>query len=145
MASSYAPTANPSAQHCITFQWIPDHAAIPGNELTDATAKATTILDEPQALASYGSACMLIRSQLRDAASQHQLIKAIYTTTNKKRDATIKCRKDQTLLAQLQAGHHKFLPWHQNWIMPEEYDATCPLCDAPSQTLEHWLTKCPGT
>ena len=52
MASSYALTANPSAQRCITFQWIPGHAAIPGNELTDATAKAATILDEPQALAS---------------------------------------------------------------------------------------------
>ena len=84
MASSYAPTANPSAQRCITFQWIPDHAAIPGNELADATAKATTSLDEPQAPASYGSACKLIRSQLKDAASQHRVIKAIYTTTTKK-------------------------------------------------------------
>ena len=84
MASSYALTANPSAQRCITFQWIPGHVAIPGNELTDATAKAATILDEPQALASYRSACMLIRSQLKDAASQHRLIKAIYTSTTKK-------------------------------------------------------------
>ena len=129
----------------ITFQWIPGHADIPGNDLADAAAKAATSLDEPQAPVSYGSACALIRAQLKDAASQHRLIKAIYTTTTKKSDATLKCRKDQTLLAQLRSGHHKFLAWYQNWILPEEYDATCPLCDAPSQTLEHWFTECAGT
>ena len=46
----------------ITFQWIPGHADIPGNDLADSAAKAATSLDEPQAPVSYGSACALIRA-----------------------------------------------------------------------------------
>ena len=64
---------------------------------------------------------------------------------SKKSNATLKCQKDQNLLALLRSGHLKVLTWYQNWIMPDEYDATCPLLDAPFQTLEYWLIDCSGT
>ena len=127
----------------LVIQWIPGHSDIPGNELADQAAKEATTIDEPPGPVSYGSACTLIKEIIIDAQPQHERIKAVYSTLSKKRETLLVSREAQVHLARLRSGHHMALRAYKHRI-DNTTDPSCPRCDAPEHTLEHWLLECPG-
>ena len=77
----------------ITFQWIPGHADVPGNEQADAAAKdAADLLEETRPI-TYRSACMIINQTIKDDI-KHQKIKTTYSNYNKVRENEIQTRED---------------------------------------------------
>ena len=128
----------------ITIQWVPGHSDIPGNELADEAAKdATTIEATPHPI-SYSSVCSYIDQMIVDKPFAHPRPNQAYHGKSKKQEARITTRADQVLLACLRSGKHKAFRKYQH-ALDGFTDPSCPRCQAPEHTLEHWLLECPGT
>jgi ribonuclease HI len=131
----------------IVLQWIPSHCGIPGNELADKAAKEATTLDQGTANKqpiSYNIAKSLIKRGIVDPPPEHPLVKQSYSNHVYKKDLKVKSRKEGAKLAQLRSGHSQLLASYRHRIDETKSDI-CPLCQEEPQTVEHWLSRCPGT
>ena len=128
----------------LTIQWIPGHKNIPGNNLADETAKLAAASPGPHKPIPYGSACSQIRMTTKDPPVQHARTRAIYGEFSMRREAQIKSRSDQTLLARLRSGHHISLMAYRHRL-DAAADPLCPLCNEEEHDVMHWVQKCPAT
>ena len=71
-------------------------------------------------------------------------MKQTYCNHTYKKDLSVRNRKEGTTLAQLRTGHCLLLASYRHRIDETKSDI-CPLCEEEPQTVDHWLTKCPGT
>ena len=126
----------------LVVQWILG-SEIPGNDLTDLAAKEACTLDEGPGLITYGSACALVNSTIKDDPPTHERTKAVYIAHSSKLDRELPTRSDQVLLTRIRSGHHLAFRAYKHRL-DDEIDPTCPRCDAPQHTLEHWLQDCQG-
>ena len=131
----------------VVLQWIPAHTGIPGNERADALAKKGASLPQPDIPTDYTTCRQMIKSNFKEEWMNKW---ATGTTGRRMYDHMIKPdikdpinklrREDQSNIFQLRSQH---LPLNQHLhrigVKPS---AACPLCDYPSETVEHFLFFC---
>ena len=125
----------------ITVQWIPGHKGIAGNELADKVAKEATALETEPTPITFGSAKAKIKAEVKDDISTHERTARVYGKLSKQREAEVKSRADQVLLARIRSGHHwAFQSYHK--LVDDAHDATCKECGCDLHDLELWLCQC---
>ena len=133
-----------SIKGSVTFQWVPSHINVPGNELADQAAKgAARLTNNEQHAITYGTAKALIVRMIKDPDPKHDIVKESYKNISLKRDEGLKSRKDAALVAQLRTGHCRHLAAYRNRI-DDTKSPLCSNCDEEHETVLHWL-KCPAT
>jgi len=127
----------------VTWQWVPGHSDICGNELADKVAKEATTSEgesRPVSLKAIGAE---IKNIIKPDPVTHERSIAVYSKYNLAKEQLITNRKDQVELARLRSGHH--LGFNETrHRYNEEISPKCDRCDHDTDNLEHWLT-CPGT
>ena len=131
----------------VVLQWIPAHTGIPGNERADALAKKGASLPQPDTPTDYMTCRQMLRSNFKEewmnAWASGTTGRRMYDHMNKpmKNDPVNKLRRgDQSVIFQLRTQHIP-LNHHLNRIGVKP-SAACPLCDYPSETVEHLLFFC---
>ena len=130
----------------LILQWIPAHIVIPGNERADVLAKQGASLPQPDVSVAYS--CPMIKASLKEdwlnSWSTGKTCRGnMYGHMSKPllKDPINDLRRgDQSLIFQLRTQHVP-LNFHLNRIGVKE-SAACPLCDYPSETVEHLLFYC---
>lgn len=92
----------------------------------------------------FHSAAARIKATRKDPAPSHPRIKAVYEFYSKEKEEEVQSRSDQSLLAKIRSGHSILFAAYRKRI-DESEDDTCPSCQLEPQTMEHWMTRCPGT
>ena len=128
----------------VIIQWVPGHSDVPGNELADEAAKAATSIQAVSRPISYSSVCSYINLMIVDKPFPHPRPNQAYHGKTRKQEDRITTRADQVLLACLRSGKHKAFRNYQH-ALDGFTDPSCPRCQEPLHTLEHWLLDCPGT
>ena len=145
----------------LSIQWIPGHCNIPGNDLADAAAKAaakaaiTPMSDAASRIPNevtcgtsagitFSAICARIRAATRDPPPSHPRTKEVYSKMTPSREALVRTRADQSLLAKIRSGHFIGFNAYKARI-DGRTDPTCPRCREGQHDLEHWLTTCPAT
>ena len=129
----------------VVVQWVPGHSGVEGNELADTAAKAATLLDEDPTEIPFGCAKSLIKRSINDDISSHARSEVVYSKLSAKKEAEIKSREDQVLLARLRSGHHWGLESYHK-LVNEEHDDRCKVCeDHPPHDLQHFICECEQT
>ena len=131
----------------VVLQWIPAHTGIPGNERADALAKKGASLPQPDIPTDYNTCCQMIKSNSKEewmnnwATGKTGRRMYDHMCKPKKQDPINKLRrKDQSIIFQLRTQH---LPLNQHLHrIGVKQSAACPLCDYPSETVEHHLFFC---
>ena len=131
----------------VVLQWIPAHTGIPGNERADALAKQGASLPQPDVPVAYSTCCQMIKANSKEEWmnnwSTGKTGRHMYGHMSKPllKDPINNLRRgDQSLIFQLRTQHVP-LNCHLNRIGVKE-SAACPLCDHPSETVEHLLIDC---
>ena len=127
----------------IAIQWIPGHKNIIGNEWADAAAKRATVLDEPPTPIPYNCARACIKAAIKDTID-HQRTARVYAKISKNKEAKVRTRADQVLLARIRSGHHWGLESYHN-LVDDQHDTKCTECGWELHDLEHWLCSCPAS
>ena len=131
----------------VVLQWIPAHTGIPGNERADALAKKGASLPQPDTPVAYSTCCQIIKSNSKEEWLNAWTIgktgRRMYGHMTKpllKDPINELGRGDQSLVFQLRTQHAP-LNHHLNRIGVLQ-TAACPLCDYPSETIDHLLFFC---
>ena len=134
-------------QKRVVLQWIPAHTGIPGNERADALAKKGANLPQPDKPVTYSTCCQMIKSNMKEdwlnSWTTGNTGRPMYNHMTKPllEDPINELRRaDQCLIFQLRT-QHVALNQHLNRIGVKP-SAACPLCDYPSETVEHLLFYC---
>ena len=131
----------------VVLQWIPAHTGIPENERADALAKKGASLPQPDVPVAYSTCCQMIKANSKEewlnSWSTGTTGRNMYGHMSKPllKDPINDLRRgDQSLIFQLRTQHVP-LNCHLNRIGVKE-SAACPLCDYPSETVEHLMFYC---
>ena len=129
----------------IFIQWIPDHSAIPGNDLANKAAnEATTISTDTILSISLSCSFQVINETIRDTPTTHERVASVCKHRRVPRDAKqINNRKDDVLIAHLRSGQHPSLKQYLNRLDSSQ-DPTCPNCCQEEQDVFHWLRDGPA-
>ena len=133
----------------VSFQWIPGHCGLPGNDEADRHAKtAFAGLSAQDRLRvgpkeSYTAAKAYIRRALTDPPPQHARTREVYGAGLPK-SAHLPSRKENVVLAQLRSGHSRVLQayMHRIGVAPTPM---CPRCYEAEEDLKHFMQECPAT
>ena len=131
----------------VVLQWIPGHSGIPGNERADTLAKKGANLPQPDNQVTYSTCCQMIKSNLKEdwlnSWTTGNTGRPMYGHMTKpllKDPINELKRGDQSLIFQLRTQHVP-LNQHLNRIGVKLL-AACPLCDYPTESVEHLLFYC---
>ena len=131
----------------VVLQWIPAHTGVPGNERADALAKRGASLPQPENPVTYRTCCQMIKSNMKedwlDTWAKGDTGRPMFNHMTKPllTDPINKLRRgDQSLIFQLRTQHVP-LNQHLNRIGVKP-SAACPLCDYPTETVDHLLFYC---
>ena len=131
----------------VVLQWIPAHTGIPGNERADSLAKRGASLPQPEVPVAYSTCCQMIKSNSKEewlnswsSGMTGRVMHRHMTKPLLKDPINVLRRGDQSLIFQLRTQHVP-LNCHLNRIGVQQ-SAACPLCDYPSETVEHHLFYC---
>ena len=131
----------------VTFQWIPGHQGIKGNEEADVLAKHGASQPQPEVPVTYDTISKMIRSNIKEEWltdwTKNSTGRPLYehmSTPRPKDPINALTRRDQSLIFRLRTQHVP-LNNHLNRIK-KNHPAKCPLCDYPNETVEHHLLHC---
>ena len=132
----------------ITFQWIPSHCNIEGNEAADKLAKEGSTMEQPETAVPQSTCKQIIKSNIQIewmcnwAQDKHGRTLFPYMPKPDKKDPLNQLnRKQQTIIFRLRTQHVP-LNAHLNRFNPM-HEPHCPLCDHAYETVEHFLFDCP--
>lgn len=128
----------------VVFQWVPGHCGLPGNEMADQEARAAAIdpnFSRGSVPVSFASAKSVIRREVRDPRTDHQLLQRVYSRAPRTADVN---RKTDVILAQLRSGHSRLLASYRHRIGNQD-TSTCSRCELEDEDLEHFLCSCPAS
>ena len=131
----------------ISFQWIPSHIGIKGNEKADELAKRGANLPQPANPVSYETVTRMIKSNLQEDWLNGWAMRTTgrnvyqYMSGPRPKDSINNLhRREQSIIFQLRTGHiclnnyiHRIKPQHPS---------ACPLCGEPEETVQHHLFNC---
>lgn len=132
----------------ITFQWIPGHVGISGNENADRLARKGASMDQHERPVTYKTVCSMLKSNYKEewlnqwaqGTTGRKMYKEM-NQPNKGDNIKFLPRKEQCTIFQLRTGHVT-LNSHLNRINPT-YPPNCRHCHHPQETVEHFLFECP--
>lgn len=131
----------------VTLQWIPSHCEIPGNERADTLAKKGAESEQADIPVSLDTTKQIIRSNNKierlnnwALSNKGRSMFAHMPTPNKKDPNNNLKREDQVIIFRLRTQHVP-LNAHLSRIKTDHAPA-CPLCDAPRETVKHFLFEC---
>ena len=131
----------------VVLQWIPAHIGILGNERADSLAKRGASLPQPDIPVNYNTCRQIIKSNFKEdwlnSWSNGKTGRRMFDHMTKplpKDPINALSRGDHSLIFQLRTQHVP-LNSHLNRIGVKPTGA-CPLCDYPSETVEHHLFYC---
>ena len=135
-----------SAGHIITFQWVPGHVGLEGNERADLAAKQATLSDQSTVAIPFKAAKTLIKrsftSSFISSIPPHRITGRPRPPPHRDKEENLS-RRERVILAQLRAGAHcpilgSFLHRIGKLDSPKCLD-----CDEPEDSLQHALLECP--
>ena len=133
----------------ITFQWIPSHVDVPGNERADVLAKRGAQCPQDDTLASMDTARQIIRQTKKEiwmrewsTSDKGRAIFEFMSTPNRKDEINALKRNEQVSIFRLRSQHVP-LNAHLKRIGVQT-SSECPLCHFPEETVEHHLFLCPA-
>ena len=134
----------------LTLQWIPGHVNIPGNECADRLAKKGSTCPQINTPASMNTARHIIKNNKREewmnewaGGSKGRSIFNHMTRPNPNDHLNLLERKQQAVIFRLRSQHAP-LNAHLHRIQPKVNQPSCPLCQHPSETVQHNLFHCPS-
>ena len=124
--------------HTLTFQWVPGHAGVTGNEAADRLAAEATTRDQTQAAVDLASARGAIRRRAVELARARAQEAHPFPAATPGHDELT--RWESVTVAQLRTG---FSPLTRDTLLRLELagDDRCPACAEPD-SVEHLLTDC---
>ena len=132
----------------ITFQWIPSHCSISGNEAADKLAKEGSSMEQPETTVPQSTCKQMIKSNMQiewlcDWAQDKTGRKLFPYMPKPNRNDPLNqlSRKQQTIIFRLRTQHVP-LNAHFNRFNPM-HEPMCLLCDHAYETVEHFLFECP--
>jgi len=132
-----------SSRVALSFQWIPGHAGLPGNEVADSLAKTGATLPFTHVSSPLASVIVKIRhtrySSWRQNLSHNSLFCQISSVTSEELALPrfVRCE-----LSRLRChAHSLFLSSYLSRIKRKEN--SCSACGHPLQDLTHLLLDCP--
>ena len=130
----------------ITFQWLPSHCGVDGNERVDGVAKQASALIQLDGKIDFNSAKATIKRMCMKKWSDKCKAKtdAVHVPAELEKELS---HQEKTLLSQLRTGGHTTkLAWYRNWISrddPVPESPACPRCLNEDETVEHIFCRCP--
>ena len=132
----------------ITFQWIPGHSNVEGNERVDALAKEATTLTQDEEPVDYNCAKAEINTHLRKTwlkSAKPKIPGAVYVPQRKQEGLS---KGEQTILSRLRTGGYMpQLAWYR-WFVTRKSNqpesATCVACGMEDEDVSHLMSRCPA-
>ena len=134
----------------ITFQWIPGHCGIEGNETADRLAREACDLPQDDTEIDFQSAKYVIRKLCKEKWLTSAKPKFPQAMKYKTGDESTLTREEKTVLARFRTGGHTpELGWYLELITKNKEESqresgACRRCKQP-ETLQHYLMQCPYT
>lgn len=134
----------------ITFQWIPSHCGIPGNEKVDNIAKQATYLQpRPLQVISLSSAFASVKSHFTNlwinnwlSSDKGKILQSVQKKPNDLEMYKNLPRHVQTFLTRARTGHIVTQLYLHRFHISD--NPTCLWCNNHDEDLEHILLYCPS-
>lgn len=132
----------------LIMQWIPGHTNTPGNDRADTLAKKGSKQEQPTTPAPLQTVKQVLKANTKEdwmnrwaMAKTGRIVFKHMPTPKAKDNIDHISRKEQSSISRLRTQHIP-LNQHLNRIQPQ-LPPMCPLCNYPSETVEHHLLHCP--
>ena len=102
-------------------------------------------MNEEPCCISYQTTKQLIRRNIKDPPTQHELTRQVYERYKLTNDEAITNRADQSLIAKIRTGHWKQFREFKSRVDGGKTDPNCRFCPNKLHTMRHWLLDCDAT
>ena len=124
----------------VSFQWVPGHCGLLGNDLADQAAReaAADQSGRHNMPVSFAAARALILRSITDSPPERRLVQEVYSHGP---IVPFPTHKKNIIVSRLRSGHSAILAGFRARFGLGG-SSTCPHCEETDEDLEHWLCHC---